>query len=116
MLAKLDIGILDRKRDADQYLQGFTLVINSDSMISDRYFYRVLHFKIFVINSDSLISDSVISDQYFQVSDMSIHDSLAVFTAILIARHCFSLQDLVVHVVLPSLLSARPTGLETVVL
>ncbi|XP_062609383.1 mediator of RNA polymerase II transcription subunit 12-like protein isoform X4 [Saccostrea cucullata] len=44
------------------------------------------------------------------VSDMSIHDSLAVFTAILIARHCFSLQDLVVHVVLPSLLSARPTA------
>jgi len=41
---------------------------------------------------------------------MSIHDSLAVFTAILIARHCFSLQDLVVHVVLPSLLAARPTG------
>ncbi|KAJ8310216.1 hypothetical protein KUTeg_012081 [Tegillarca granosa] len=44
------------------------------------------------------------------VSDMSIHDSLAVFTAILIARHCFSLQDLVVHVVLPSLLAARPTA------
>ena len=41
---------------------------------------------------------------------MSIHDSLAVFTAILIARYCFSLQDLVVHVVLPSLLMARPTG------
>ena len=42
----------------------------------------------------------------FQVTDMSIHDSIAVFTAILIARHCFSLQDLVVHVVLPSLINA----------
>ncbi|XP_069105326.1 mediator of RNA polymerase II transcription subunit 12-like protein isoform X3 [Argopecten irradians] len=44
------------------------------------------------------------------VGDMSIHDSLAVFTAILIARHCFSLQDLVVHVVLPSLLAAKPSA------
>ncbi|XP_067668814.1 mediator of RNA polymerase II transcription subunit 12-like protein [Haliotis asinina] len=44
------------------------------------------------------------------VSDLSIHDSLAVFTAILIARQCFSLQDLVVHVALPSLLAACPSA------
>ncbi|XP_041350095.1 mediator of RNA polymerase II transcription subunit 12-like protein isoform X2 [Gigantopelta aegis] len=44
------------------------------------------------------------------VSDLSIHDSLAVFTAILIARHCFSFQDLVVHVALPSLLAACPSA------
>ncbi|CAH1781069.1 unnamed protein product [Owenia fusiformis] len=44
------------------------------------------------------------------VTDLSIHDSLAVFTAILVARHCFSLHDFVYHVALPSLLSAIPTG------
>ncbi|XP_064639525.1 mediator of RNA polymerase II transcription subunit 12-like protein isoform X2 [Lineus longissimus] len=44
------------------------------------------------------------------VGDLSIHDSLAVFTAILIARHCFSLQDLVVHVALHSLLAACPSA------
>nr|KAG5692294.1 hypothetical protein BaRGS_009504 [Batillaria attramentaria] len=44
------------------------------------------------------------------VSDLSIHDSLAVFTAILIARHCFSLQDLIYHVALPSLMAACPSA------
>ncbi|XP_012937095.1 mediator of RNA polymerase II transcription subunit 12-like protein [Aplysia californica] len=39
------------------------------------------------------------------VGDLSIHDSLAVFTAMLIARHCFSLQDFVYHVALPSLMA-----------
>lgn len=45
-----------------------------------------------------------------QVSDLSIHDNLAVFTAILIARHCFSLQDLIFHVALPSLVATCPSG------
>ncbi|XP_063772126.1 mediator of RNA polymerase II transcription subunit 12-like protein isoform X2 [Pseudophryne corroboree] len=40
------------------------------------------------------------------VSDLSFHDSLATFVAVLIARHCFSLEDLVQHVALPSLLAA----------
>ncbi|XP_076370100.1 mediator complex subunit kohtalo isoform X2 [Tachypleus tridentatus] len=44
------------------------------------------------------------------VGDLSIHDNLAVFTSILVARRCFSLQDFVVHVALPSLLSASPAG------
>ncbi|KAL3848034.1 hypothetical protein ACJMK2_018917 [Sinanodonta woodiana] len=39
------------------------------------------------------------------VSDLSIHDSLAVFVSILIARHCFSLQDFIQHVALPSLMA-----------
>ncbi|GFR92708.1 mediator of RNA polymerase II transcription subunit 12-like protein, partial [Elysia marginata] len=39
------------------------------------------------------------------VGDLSIHDSLAVFTAMLIARYCFSLQDFVYHVALPSLMA-----------
>ncbi|GFO22710.1 mediator of RNA polymerase ii transcription subunit 12-like, partial [Plakobranchus ocellatus] len=39
------------------------------------------------------------------VNDLSIHDSLAVFTAMLIARYCFSLQDFVYHVALPSLMA-----------
>lgn len=42
----------------------------------------------------------------FQVSDLSFHDSLATFVAILIARQCFSLEDVVQHVALPSLLAA----------
>lgn len=41
-----------------------------------------------------------------QVSDLSFHDSLATFIAILIARQCFSLEDVVQHVALPSLLAA----------
>ncbi|XP_075717612.1 mediator of RNA polymerase II transcription subunit 12-like protein [Rhinoderma darwinii] len=40
------------------------------------------------------------------VSDLSFHDSLATFVAFLIARHCFSLEDVVQHVTLPSLLAA----------
>ncbi|XP_075058072.1 mediator of RNA polymerase II transcription subunit 12-like protein isoform X3 [Mixophyes fleayi] len=40
------------------------------------------------------------------VSDLSFHDSLATFVAVLIARHCFSLEDVVQHVALPSLLAA----------
>lgn len=42
----------------------------------------------------------------FQVSDLSFHDSLATFVAVLIARQCFSLEDVVQHVALPSLLAA----------
>ncbi|XP_063967745.1 mediator of RNA polymerase II transcription subunit 12-like protein isoform X1 [Lytechinus pictus] len=42
------------------------------------------------------------------VSDLSIHDNIAVFTAILIARHCFSLEDVVDHVALASLIAANP--------
>ncbi|GFV97760.1 mediator of RNA polymerase II transcription subunit 12-like protein [Trichonephila clavipes] len=44
------------------------------------------------------------------VNDVSIHDHLAVFTSILVARRCFLLQDLVVMVVLPSIIAACPTG------
>lgn len=40
------------------------------------------------------------------VSDLSFHDSLATFIAILIARQCLSLEDVVQHVALPSLLAA----------
>uniref|UniRef100_H3A096 Mediator complex subunit 12L n=1 Tax=Latimeria chalumnae TaxID=7897 RepID=H3A096_LATCH len=40
------------------------------------------------------------------VSDLSFHDSLAIFIAILIAHQCFSLEDVVQHVALPSLLTA----------
>ena len=39
------------------------------------------------------------------VSDVSIHDALATFTSVLVARHCFSLEHLVA-VLIPSLLSA----------
>ena len=45
-----------------------------------------------------------------QVSDLSIHDSVAVFTAILIARQCITLQDFVLHVAVQSLLAACPSG------
>ena len=42
--------------------------------------------------------------------DFSIHDSLAVFTAVMIARHCFTLENLVSNVALQSLLAACPSG------
>uniref|UniRef100_A0A663E5C6 Mediator complex subunit 12L n=1 Tax=Aquila chrysaetos chrysaetos TaxID=223781 RepID=A0A663E5C6_AQUCH len=46
------------------------------------------------------------NDLLCSVSDLSFHDSLATFIAILIARQCFSLEDVVQHVALPSLLAA----------
>ncbi|XP_015113779.1 mediator of RNA polymerase II transcription subunit 12 isoform X2 [Diachasma alloeum] len=44
------------------------------------------------------------------VQDLSIHNSLAVFISILIARHCFSLEDFVLHIALPSLVRACNDG------
>lgn len=41
-----------------------------------------------------------------KVSDLSFHDSLATFVAILIARQCLLLEDLVRCVAIPSLLNA----------
>ncbi|XP_060517503.1 mediator of RNA polymerase II transcription subunit 12 isoform X2 [Cylas formicarius] len=41
------------------------------------------------------------------IQDVSIHNALAVFTCILIARHCFSLEDFVGRVALPSLLKVK---------
>ncbi|CAH0406083.1 unnamed protein product [Chilo suppressalis] len=38
--------------------------------------------------------------------DAAAHDALAVFTCILVARHCFSLEDFVRHAALPSLVKA----------
>jgi len=48
--------------------------------------------------------------------DFSIHDSIAVFTAVLIAHHCFTLEDLVRVVALQSLLAACPSGNRVLVL
>ncbi|XP_063890772.1 mediator of RNA polymerase II transcription subunit 12 isoform X1 [Helicoverpa armigera] len=42
--------------------------------------------------------------------DQAAHDALAVFTCILVARHCFSLEDFVRHAALPSLLKACGGG------
>ena len=36
-----------------------------------------------------------------QISDVSIHQPLAVFTSLLVARHCFSLDDIILHVAMP---------------
>ncbi|XP_046669089.1 mediator of RNA polymerase II transcription subunit 12 isoform X4 [Homalodisca vitripennis] len=47
---------------------------------------------------------------HVDIHDLSIHNSLAVFTSILIARHCFSLEDFVVHIALPSLLTLCKEG------
>lgn len=43
---------------------------------------------------------------FLQVSDLSFHDSLATFIAILIARQCLLLEDLIRCVAIPSLLNA----------
>ena len=40
----------------------------------------------------------------FQAGDPEIRDPLALFTAVLIARSCLSLEDVVKHVAIPSLL------------
>jgi len=41
---------------------------------------------------------------HVQAGDAQIRDPLALFTAILIARGCLSLEDVVKHVAIPSLL------------
>ncbi|XP_071052506.1 mediator of RNA polymerase II transcription subunit 12 isoform X3 [Onthophagus taurus] len=41
------------------------------------------------------------------IQDVSIHNALAVFTSILIARHCFSLEDFVGLLALPSLVKVK---------
>ena len=43
-----------------------------------------------------------------EINDHSIHDNLAIFTSIMVARRCFSLQDFVVHCAIPSLLAPCP--------
>ena len=48
---------------------------------------------------------------HVDVSDLSLHDNLAVFTSILIARRCFSLKDFTIQVAVPSLLA--PSSTET---
>ncbi|RWS13512.1 thyroid hormone receptor-associated protein-like protein [Dinothrombium tinctorium] len=44
------------------------------------------------------------------VADLSIHDNLAVFTSILIARRSFLLQDFLIHCALPSLVTCAGVG------
>ena len=58
-------------------------------------------------------SSRILFEQFsscYQVGDLSIHESVATFTALLIARSCFSLEDVIYHVALPSLLVALPSG------
>lgn len=59
--------------------------------------------------SDSYYADLV--DQV-DIQNIAIHNALAVFTCILVARHCFSLENFVVHVALPSLVAAFKGGRE----
>ena len=47
---------------------------------------------------------------HVDVQNLNIHNSLAVFTSILVARHCFSLENFVVYVALPALLQACNGG------
>ncbi|XP_045454352.1 mediator of RNA polymerase II transcription subunit 12-like [Melitaea cinxia] len=44
--------------------------------------------------------------EHRDLHDAAAHDALAVFTCILVARHCFSLEDFVRHAALPSLVKA----------
>ncbi|XP_012157623.1 mediator of RNA polymerase II transcription subunit 12 isoform X2 [Ceratitis capitata] len=46
------------------------------------------------------------------VHDSKVHNSLAVFICILVARHCFSLADFVLKFALPTLANAYPVGGE----
>ena len=37
----------------------------------------------------------------WQISDVSVHEPLAVFTSLLVARHSLSLEEIIIHVALP---------------
>ena len=45
---------------------------------------------------------------FSQVGDLSIHESVATFTALLISRRSLSLEDVIYHVALSSLKAALP--------
>lgn len=64
-------------------------------------YMSILHF---TISSYCIILK--VASCILQVSDLSFHDSLATFVAILIARQCLLLEDLVRCVAIPSLLNA----------
>lgn len=59
-----------------------------------------------ILGFNFVSNDAECDTFYFQVSDLSFHDSLATFVAILIARQCLLLEDLVRCVAIPSLLNA----------
>lgn len=46
------------------------------------------------------------------IQNLAIHNSLAVFTCILVARHCFTLEKFVFYVALPALVNACNGGRE----
>ena len=83
-------------------------------------FHTIIAFSLFLSTYlfVSLLNYSTISQCTcaFQVSDLSFHDSLATFVAILIARQCLLLEDLVRCVAIPSLLNAGKNCLYTQVL
>lgn len=43
--------------------------------------------------------------QQVDIQNINVYNSVAIFACILVARHCFSLEDFVAHVALPSLLT-----------
>lgn len=47
------------------------------------------------------------------IKNTNIHNALSVFTSILVARHCFSLENFVAHVALPALVQACKGRSET---
>ncbi|KAL8595943.1 hypothetical protein ACOMHN_018255 [Nucella lapillus] len=68
----------------------------------------VLKFMCCSSNRKSGFIEALSNGEANQVSDLSTHDNIAVFTAILVARHCFTLQDFIIHIALPSLVAACP--------
>lgn len=69
--------------------------------------YLILHLMCLIFFSSHRSNLNVYLHTCFpQVSDLSFHDSLATFVAILIARQCLLLEDLVRCVAIPSLLNA----------
>ena len=47
---------------------------------------------------------------FCQVNDTSFHEFICIFTAMLVSRSCFSLEDLIYHALLPALCDAVDSG------
>lgn len=62
--------------------------------------------------TETYYPDSVLAE--VDVSNLNIHNSLAVFTCILVARHCFSLTNFTIIVALRSLVASFDNGKEVI--
>ncbi|XP_071839285.1 mediator of RNA polymerase II transcription subunit 12-like protein isoform X3 [Apostichopus japonicus] len=105
LIAICNTGSMERIRDLSILCAELTASCNG--LISE--WLGVLRALCCSSNHGCGFTDLLCEVDKVDVSDTSTHDKIAMFTAILIARHCFSLDDVVEHVAMASLIAATPS-------